>query len=105
MNICHSDHEKLEMLSWYPFEGDFGEQGDLSLSDKIVRAKTEHECGVCLETIHKNDDYRKLVMIWAGEGLNVYKFCLNCCRAAVEDFQNHNTDKFEARLKIRDLKK
>ena len=39
------------ILAFDPFEGDFGEQGDTVLSNKMVVAAKEHECCHCKNTI------------------------------------------------------
>ena len=42
------------ILAFDPFEGDFGEQGDTVLSNKMVVAAKEHECCHC----KNSKDYR-----------------------------------------------
>ena len=44
---------KESVLAFDPFEGDFDEQGDTILSDKIVKARKERKCSHCSNVVAK----------------------------------------------------
>lgn len=67
-----------KVLEFNPFEGDFGEQGDRVLSDKVVKARKERKCSHCSSLIQKGDYVRSMSAKFDGE-LMSYAWCSECC--------------------------
>ena len=88
---------KISPLSCDPFEGDFGDQGDITLSDKMVVAKKEHKCVWCHGTIKIGEIYRSRTDKIDGE-LNSYHWCPACCAAMVADIKSGNCDATSERI-------
>lgn len=86
-----------DCLAYNPFEGDFGEPGDRTLSDKISTSRKEHKCNECLETIQKGERYRNIKSVINGDIL-AYKFCYKCCEAFAAAFDYEDEEKFERLL-------
>lgn len=63
-----------------PFEGDFGEIGDRTLTDKIVTARKVYECHDCCGTISTGEKCRARTDIIDGE-IHRYRWCHLCCAA------------------------
>lgn len=59
------------------FEGDFGEQGDRVLSNKMVVARKEHKCSHCSGTIDKGERHRHQKGIY-GDFME-HRWCGDCC--------------------------
>lgn len=70
-------------LDFDPFEGDFGDQGDRSLSDAMVKARKAHACSHCGGPIAVGETYRSRSDIADGD-LMRWKWCAICCAAMVE---------------------
>ena len=66
------------VLEFDPFEGDFGDQGDLVLSDKIVKVRKERECSHCGSLIKIEEYARSMSAKFDGE-LMSYTWCSECC--------------------------
>lgn len=91
-------YSDAECLSVNPFEGDFGDPQDTVLSDKIVSARKQHECGCCKSRIEKGERYRSLSAIFDGD-LKSYKFCQLCCQAMAACFDDDGKA-WEARVSL-----
>lgn len=65
-------------ISFDPFEGDFGEVGDKTLSDKIVKGRKVHACFHCRKQIIAGELHRSRTDISSGEMLS-YRWCYECC--------------------------
>lgn len=65
------------ILSFDPFEGDFGEQGDTVLSNKMVVAAKVHECCHCKGFIQKGERHRCQSGKY-GEFMT-HRWCAACC--------------------------
>lgn len=69
---------KEKVLEFDPFDGDFGEQGDTILSDKIVKARKERKCSHCSNVVAKGEYVRSMSAKFDGE-LMSYTWCSACC--------------------------
>lgn len=65
------------ILAFDPFEGDFGEQGDTVLSNKMVVAAKEHECCHCKNTIAKGERHRCQTGKYGD--FMTHRWCAICC--------------------------
>ncbi len=84
-----------------PFEGDFGEIGDRTLSDKIVTARKVYECNDCCSPINPGEKCRARTDI-IDSGIHKYRWCHLCCAAmaAHGDSVDDGTDEWERRIGI-----
>lgn len=69
-------------LDFYLFEGDFGEQGDRELSNKIVKGRKPYSCFVCAGEIQKGEIHRSSTWIFYNKP-HTYRCCNACCVAMV----------------------
>lgn len=74
----------LEILAFDPFAGDFGDQGDRTLSDKMVRAAKPHSCFHCKGPIVVGEAHRSRSDITDGD-LMSFRWCAACCMAMTAD--------------------
>lgn len=65
------------ILEFDPFEGDFSEQGDTVLSNKMVVAAKEHECCHCKNTIAKGERHRCQTGKYGD--FMTHRWCADCC--------------------------
>ena len=86
-----------DALDFDVFDGDFGDQGDTCLENRLVIAKQDHiggcsECGGdCLKgTVNR-------VMKWAFEqdGFMSYRYCEKCMNEMVRKFSCDEDDIYE----------
>lgn len=82
-----TEDQKKDCLDCNPFEGDFGEQSDRVLSDKIVIARKQVTCGCCFETIQIGSNARKLSAVFDGN-LMSYAWCETCCKAMADSWED-----------------
>lgn len=76
--------EQLESSLYFnPFEGDFGEPGDRTLKDKIVKFRKPHVCHICDGDIKVGELGRNLVEVFDGD-IGSFYFCHDCCVAMSE---------------------
>lgn len=79
MSMAVSDRN---VLSYDPFLGDFGDQGDRAFRNAMVIARRRHFCFECAGHIAPGERHRCLVMFWAdNREVVTYRFCACCCRA------------------------
>ncbi|UJL36153.1 IST3 family protein [Pantoea agglomerans] len=64
------------------FQGDFGDQDDVELSNKIVTGRKKYTCFVCYGDIQPEEIHRSMVCKFDGE-LMTYRCCNICCKAMV----------------------
>lgn len=69
-----------DVLKYYPFDGDFGEQGDRTFSDKMVNARKAGPCFECRETIQPGERIRRMSSLFEGE-MHTARWCNKCCEA------------------------
>lgn len=74
-------------LDYDPYEGDFGDSGDKIFSDKLVKARKEHQCSHCGNAIAKDTTYRYRAEVYDGT-LHAIKWCGECCNAMVQELVN-----------------
>jgi hypothetical protein len=92
-------------LDFDPFDGDFGDQGDRTLSDRMVVARREHGCSHCLGRIAVGERHRSRTGIADGS-LMAWRWCAACCGAMVAEMASETDDDaplafpFEARAAI-----
>lgn len=76
----------ISPLDYNPFEGDFGEPGDRTLSDAMVCARKEHACTHCEGPIAIGETYRSRSDIIDGSLMRA-KWCALCCDAMVAELR------------------
>lgn len=69
-----------DVLAYDPFEGDFGSPGDITLRDKIVKARKSGECHHCGHEIQPGYFARSMTAIFDGK-LMSWRWCQACCEA------------------------
>jgi hypothetical protein len=75
-----------EALKYNPFEGDFGDQGDRELSDKLVKFRKSAVCHVCAQEIALGTIGRSLTMLWQTDGVMDYRYCHECTEAMAKNW-------------------
>lgn len=83
-------------LDFDMFDGDFGDQSDLTLSNKLVTAKKAHTCNNCLGRIEIGELYRHQVCKIDGEIMS-YRWCKLCCEAMLLDDPSNLYDRCDNR--------
>jgi hypothetical protein len=93
--------ERLALaLQYDPFKGDFGDPGDRSLRDKIVKFRRGGECHICAGEVTPGSQGRSLTMAWETDGLMSYRFCAECTDAMAASW-NDDGKQLEARYHLR----
>jgi hypothetical protein len=67
-----------DCLDFDPFEGDFGDQGDKTFKDKIVKGRKEKACFHCEKKILVGEIHRNRIDLSGGEILT-FRWCNECC--------------------------
>lgn len=81
-----------EACRYNPFDGDFGDPGDRTMRDKIVRFRFAHDCCMCPATIQKGETGRALTMLWADGSpapICTYRYCAECTKAMALVFKDN----------------
>ena len=73
-------YDEESCLSVNPFEGDFGEPGDKTLSNKIVTLRKSRTCDMCGRSAKVGTRCRVQANVFAGE-FKSYTWCEDCCAA------------------------
>ena len=76
------DKDRL-ILSFDPFEGDFGEQDDHVFSNKMVIGRKIYKCSHCCGHITKGERHRYQSSKFGGE-LMTHRWCSECCEIMAE---------------------
>lgn len=92
-----TDDEKT--LTFNPFEGDFGDQRDRVLKNKMGVARKAGECDNCAQQIQPGERIRLMAALFDGE-LMSYRWCALCC-AAMATCADDNGEAYEARFALR----
>lgn len=87
-----------DCLACDPFEGDFGEPGDRTLKDKIIKVRKPGPCHLCDQEIKKKELARSRTDIFDGE-LMSFRWCSLCCEAMALSWTD-NGDAYEARAAL-----
>lgn len=89
------------ILNYNLFDGDFGNQDDKVLKNKIVTTRKKHEkaCHICMGDILKFELSRVETDIFEGK-IETYRVCHKCCEAISYDYENNCEDKLDKRYKI-----
>jgi hypothetical protein len=98
------DKNEIEQsLDFFLFDGDFGEQGDTELSNKIVKGRKEYECFICKNCINKGEFHRVTTWKFYNE-LLTYRCCNTCCLAMIKSINcdYDEDDPIDLRYKIGD---
>lgn len=66
------------ILMFDPFEGDFGDQGDRVLSDKMVTGRKQHICLHCDGPIQPGERHRSRSEVVDGTMMQ-HRWCSVCC--------------------------
>lgn len=91
------------ILMFDPFEGDFGDQGDRVLSDKMVTGRKAHTCSNCAGPIAVGERHRSRTEIVDGDMMS-HRWCAICCslmaRIAGDDMDDFDDalNEYEARI-------
>ncbi|MEW7867500.1 hypothetical protein [Aeromonas diversa] len=102
--------EQLESaLSFNPFEGDFGEPGDRTLKDKIVKFRKPHVCHICDGDIQVGEIGRNLVEVFSGD-IGSFYFCQVCCVAMSksvdgDDNEDEDASEIDLRYQLGDIRR
>jgi hypothetical protein len=95
----------VSALDFDPFQGDFGTPGDRTLSDRMVKARKQHECCHCRGPILKGEQHRGRTDIADGE-LMSWRWCAACCAAMLAEMDGEDESyPFEARAHVEPTKK
>lgn len=91
------------VLAYNPFQGDFGDQSDKQLEDRIVSVtRKEHRCHECMQPFPAGErDTRLMIWIFDGE-LCRYRICHACCDAQAKSWKD-NGKAIDARYALRSL--
>lgn len=74
---------ELTPLDFDPFEGDFGDQGDRSLADKMVIGRKAYTCNHCGQPIAVGERHRHKRGVYDGDFMQ-WRWCALCCDAMVQ---------------------
>lgn len=87
------------ILMFDPFDGDFGDQGDKVLSDKMVVGRKAHACSHCDGPIIVGERHRSRSERVDGD-LMAHRWCATCCElmARVTDGDCDAEELYEERL-------
>lgn len=77
-----------EVLNYNPFEGDFGDQKDVTFKDRMVVSRSWFTCRWCQGIINKGARYRYIAAKFDG-ALCYYRWCLTCCGAMAKSRQDN----------------
>lgn len=92
----------MSALEFDPFEGDFGEPGDRTMKDAMVKARKPHTCAHCCGPIGIGETHRARTDVIAGDIMS-WRWCALCCTAMVEQMNGDDDDErypYEARTKL-----
>jgi len=91
---------EADCLATDPFAGDFGDPGDRTLFDKIVRAAKPHPsaCHDCAGDIAKGERHRSRSDVADGD-LMSFRWCAECCAAQAASWEDDGKA-WEARIGI-----
>lgn len=81
----------MSALDFDPFEGDFGEQGDRTLKDAMVKARKNYTCAHCCGPIAPSELHRARTDVISGNVMN-WRWCAACCSAMVEQMEGDDDD-------------
>jgi len=70
-----------DVLAFDPFSGDQGDPGDRELSDQVVKCRKGGICHGCTQRFRIGDTIRRIVKVYAVDGLMAFAFCRLCCDA------------------------
>lgn len=75
-----------EVLKYNPFDGDFGDQGDREMSDKLVKFRKPNPCHICGHDVAPGTVGRSLTMLWQTDGMMTYRYCAECTQAQADSW-------------------
>ena len=76
----NAQYREADVLKFYPFDGDFGEPGDRTFTDKMMDARKAGPCFDCLQEIQPGERIRRMVQLFEGE-VKTARWCHKCCEA------------------------
>jgi hypothetical protein len=85
---------KNGFLTINPFEGDFGEQDDVTFKDRLVRARKEYTCIYCCGIITKGEHHRYFSMRFGGV-LQNSRYCYGCCDAMAASWVHNEEEPYQ----------
>lgn len=87
-----------KILEFDPFQGDFGDQSDKVLKDKMGVARKAGECSNCSQQIQRGERVRLMTARFDGQLMN-YRWCPLCC-AAMALGVDGGDEAYEARIAL-----
>jgi hypothetical protein len=90
------------VLSFDPFEGDFGDQGDVVFLNRMVVARKPGPCSHCGSEIQKGERVRRQTSKFDG-ALMTHRWCHQCCCAMAtydSDLEEGDLPEYERRATI-----
>ncbi|MEQ1967377.1 hypothetical protein ABLA30_10185 [Xenorhabdus nematophila] len=81
------------VLSFYLFEGDFGDGSERCLKDKIGVTRKTCRCYICDKIIPPKSTARLSTWIFDGE-IHNYRCCSDCCDAMAKNVNGDNDDDY-----------
>lgn len=96
-------NDEALILMFDPFDGDFGDQGDRILSDKMVTGRKAHTCSNCDGPIAVGERHRSRSGIVDGDIMS-HRWCAICCglmaRIMCDDMDDSDyaMDEYETRI-------
>lgn len=91
--------DEAEALRYPLFQDDFGEPGDVVLSNRISTARKAHTCLECMGPIQPGSRQRVHTGKYNGD-VRSYHYCDRCCAAMAVHFHGQ-PEAIEARWEIR----
>lgn len=79
------------------FDGDFGDQGDTCLENRLVIAKKDHigGCSECGGDCLKGTVNRVMKWVFEQDGFMSYRYCEKCMNEMVREFSYDEDDIYE----------
>lgn len=78
---------EADVLAVDPFEGDFGEPGDMTLKNIMVTARKAGECHLCGRLTVPGTRVRVMTEKFEGR-LEYYRWCNKCCEAMAKSWHD-----------------
>jgi hypothetical protein len=94
-----TEKQKADCLAYDPFAGDFGDQGDKPLIDKIVKTRKAGECNKCTQQIVPGTEIRSRTDRADGAIMS-FRWCHDCCVAMATSWEDDG-EAIEARHALR----
>lgn len=87
-----------KVLSYNLYDGDFGDQSDITFKDRIVKSRSQYSCFYCSGIIIHGELHRYEVAKVDGQ-MGTSRHCFRCCDAMVKSWDD-NGDAITARFNL-----